>query len=409
MTRLLAALLTLLLTACDFGPFPDAPDAGRPDGGAPEAPQVLAHFEGPVTIEAPAPTRNLRFGIVWFRALGASPAVRPSGASSSPRTFDAPSRWSLDLTEPPPFAARGAYTTPGGGSGLISYGIVVAFRDADGDGRLTVDTDGYSGDELYGSSAGAMPFDLDDPGAHHAIVWREGTLGSDEGFLRTGFNRAQLVGERLFPAETTHVLISGDLRAGLMFCAEAFTADSSFGCGQRLFRTPAISGQVSDAPGGLTATFSVRAGPRAASDVTLTLNGWLLARDGDTWNHVEASHAVLRPGRNTVHLDGVGLAPTTIEFVLPTRFTLESARTHRAGALAHLEWKESTGAQSYRVRLASSGVELSTETSDPWIDLTLPPKQGQASLVVSAVNVAAEGRHLVISHTDSAMELDLQE
>lgn len=417
-----------LLTACPGpAPTPTPPGAGRPDGGPAHLPPdagpqepvdprpSLFKLSGPLEIDSglTAPS-HVRVGVLWFRSLDTA-EPKPFAASESGPSLGAtlPARWQYDVRAEPPTAARAPFTSPGGGAGEVSWGALVLFRDVNGDGKLTVNEDGTTMDELLGSSAGAMPFDADGPGVRSLVLWRKGPIGSDETGVQAGFNLVRMAEPfarpSVFPGTMDLPLrITVDPRLKLMFCPTAFLPITEagelpeFSCGQRVFRTPTVTAvAIRFEEGFAVASFQVRAGARGVGDAKVLLNGTLIPVDSvDTYTFFELSPSVLQSGKNTVRVEAPQHEPLVLELPFPDAPVLmqPSSNAQLKSNETHLvKWTAVEGVNSYDVALAVENHDGAFETTTATeVALPVPAVTGPGTLTVSAMSGGKYARHTAL-------------
>ncbi len=424
MHRIAIALLSVTLFACP-GPAP-TPDAGNPDAGSPDAghqPTGLLQLQGPLEI-APGvtPPADVRVGVLWFPGIDTSNLAKPVAAESGPSLgATLPNRWSFDLQALPPASARAAVVSKGGGTGQASYGVVVLFRDGDGDGRLTVSASGASSDVLLGSSAGAMPFDVDGPGRRTLLVWREGTLGTDEPGLKAGLNVVTI--DEAFatpvvvpPERDVKLTLTADPRLALTFCdaAYAFEPTPETACGQPVFRTPRVSAFFLGFPeGGLVGTVQVTLGTRAVTNARVMINGTVVPADSESsYTLFEFFPVVLRVGTpNRVRVDVPGLEPVVLDALMPAapevQAPLVNASVSSGGRLA-MKWTAVPGASEYSVSLSADTGEATFESTKlTEFSLEAPVATGPATARVSVLSETALGRHRTVGTSETAIPVTL--
>ncbi|MFZ5445154.1 MAG: hypothetical protein ACOZQL_34510 [Myxococcota bacterium] len=414
-TSLAGLLLTLTLAACG-GTSQPPPDGGQPppeDGGTvtppPDAGQpTLATLGGPLVLDTGVQTpAELRVAVLWFPSVDSAMPARPRAAESS-RVAMAnpfPARWSLELFSEPPVEARAEFSTPGGGAGARSVGALVLFRDVDGDGRLTIDAEGRSRDQLFGTSAGAMPFDIDGPGLRHLIIWRTGTLGTDEAGYQQGFNLVIIdepfVPPVVRPLDTAVTLTAtADPRQALTFCDEAYVSEpDEFACGQLLYRTPRVFTLIGHSDGVRFASVQVFSGKRAVANARVRLNGVELLSDGESgFVLFELFPVVIRDGHNSVRVEAPGLEPINVEALLPPAPTFVSPDAGvdvTAGADVTVTWTGADSADSFDVSIsAENGSGDYVTTAQRQATVKAPQTPGEATIRIVSMAERHLGRNL---------------
>lgn len=428
LSLLLAA--AALLTACPGPVTPDSPDAGssspdagqeQPDAGEPDAGHVepgLLRIGGPLElaprVTAPA---HVRLAVLWFPSVDTS-MPRPFAATESgPSLGQAlPNRWSFDVRAEPPAEARKEVLSPEGvATGEISWGVLVAFRDVDGDGKLTIGAQGTTTDELLGSSAGAMPFDFDGPGLRTLILWRKGTVGADEPGVAQGFNLVRMsepfARPSVFPSSMDFPLtLTADARLALMTCPAAFGEEADeFACNQRRFLTPTVSALAMSFEGFQVTTVSLAAGKRAVTDAKVTLNDVVLPRDAEG-GHVlfELFPQVLLRGENTLRIEAPNHEPLELKLTFPGEPVLQTPAANAelvAGEVELVKWSPIAGATSYDVGLSVDDVGNGTYVSvaTPEAQVTVPEETGNATLTLGVMAMTQLPRHSIIGTSSLAV------
>lgn len=146
------ALALALATACGGGASAEPP-LGSITG-------ELRAAGGAATPEAP-----VRLALAWYPGLltAAGPLSGPRAITTQDVAYagDLPLAYGFEVTEPPPASAL--VPLPGGLPGRGAVGILLAYRDGDGDGRLDpIAEDGAPVDRVLGASLdwGAAPAHL---------------------------------------------------------------------------------------------------------------------------------------------------------------------------------------------------------------------------------------------------------
>lgn len=405
-----------LLTACPGpAPTPTPPDAGdttKPDAGQvdPPPPTGLLHLGGPLELApgVPAPT-NVRLAVLWFPTLDPSAPQAFTASESGPLLPETlPNRWSFDIQAEPPAQARSEVTAANGATGAISWGVVVAYRDVRADGQLSMMDGMPLPDVIVGSSAGAQPFDFDGPGVRTLVLWRQGTLGSDETGLEQGFNLVRMsepfARPSVFPKSMDFTIaLEGDRRLQLMACPQAFGGmPTEFACGQRVFRTPTVNAMAMSFEEGIQfATVTITAGPRVITDAVVTLNNVVIPRDTEgAYTLMELFPQALQRGANTLRVEAPQHEPVVLTLMFPEAPTLQAPQANgelSAGTKETVRWSAVQGATNYDVSLSmesGSGDYVSVE--QPEAEVTVPDETGDATLFVGVMANTPVRRHSVI-------------
>lgn len=421
--RLVASLVALaFLSACP-GPMPEVPaDGGQlpppGDAGAPPLSTLQGSLSLGHGVQAPA---DLRVAVLWFPSVDTAMPVRPRGAEAGPLLSTSPlaTQWKLELFAAPPLEARADFATAGGGTGLRAVGALVLFRDVDGDGRLTLDPQGDSNDELVGSSAGVMPFDVDGPGLRHLVIWRSGTLGADEAGYQQGFNLVSIdeafATPVVLPASASiPLVVTKDPRHALTFCEAAYASErAEYACGQLVFRTPQVVAIVARSEGALFATVNVHSGQRVVANASVRVNGVSIFGDGEGgYLHYELVPLVLKEGLNSVRVDAPGLEPVKVEVVLPTSPAFLAPMPNAKftpGSAIDVSWTGADEAETFDVSVTTEGGggDFVTTTARQ-ATLTAPETPGPATVRIAATTQRLRGRHVGLGMVDEARAIELQ-
>lgn len=395
------------------GSWPDvtAPELNVPDVSVPDAGVVLFSVGGALELGAYATIpADVRAGVLWFPSIGTSSPRPFAGVESGPALSG--TSWSLDLRHEPPAIARGAVSPSQGATGSISYGVIVLWRDLDGDEALT------GSDVIEGSSAGAMPFDADGPYARAMLVWRRGQLGADESDFVEGFNVVNAVApfEALRPITgDVRLAYSQDPRLRLMTCPAAFSADDlELACGQLRFLTPRLNALASTYEDDLMIIdLSVFGGARQIIDAQVSINGVdVPVGPGGGYAMFEMLPTkVLRAGQNTLRVVAPGYLPLTVDVFFPVKpsFLAPSAGASlQVSTGTQLSWSvvphSTKFTASLRGPLNTWGFAITDLTSAM---LTTPWAAGQGELMLEVEARTPVSRHEIVGTNKVSMPVTL--
>ncbi|HVE85415.1 MAG TPA: hypothetical protein VND93_21325 [Myxococcales bacterium] len=215
------ALVAVLALAC-----------GPASGGNHHGPPLVT-LRGQMVAGTLAATEDpVMLAIAWYpNWIGGGPSSPPRATVTQDATFHGsfPVSFSFDLYGPPPAEAL-VDLAPEGGSGHMSFGVLIAFEDRDGNGRLDIGTAGApSPDRVLGVST--RDPSLASPPSWFYVTYLDGQMGPanelqgyhlPQGFgLRKAYRGA---GGEMVPLETSiSIPLTGTGAVGYYACADAFT------------------------------------------------------------------------------------------------------------------------------------------------------------------------------------------
>jgi hypothetical protein len=392
---------------------PDAsvPDMNEPDASVPDAGVVLFAVGGALELGAhPTIPAGVRPAVLWFPDIGTTSPRAFAGVEAGPALTG--SNWNLELRHEPPAIAQGPVSPSQGATGSISYGVIVLWRDLDGDDVLT------GVDSIEGSSAGAMPFDADGPYARTLLVWRQGHLGADEADFVEGFNVVNAVApfEALRPITgSVRLAYSQDPRLKLMTCDAAFSSDDlELACGQLRFLTPRVNALASTYEDDLMVIdLSVFGGSRQIIDAQVSINGVdVPVGPGGGYAMFEMIPTKsLRSGQNTLRVMAPGYLPLTVDVFFPVKpsFLAPSAGASLAVSTGtQLSWSvvphSTKFTASLRGPLNTWGFAITDLTSAV---MTTPSIAGPGELMLEVEARTPVARHEIVGTNKVSMPVTL--
>ena len=414
MKTLIAALL-LSTAAC--GPAVNGTYRGPP----------LLTLGGQLTLaEGVSVGSGVRLAIAWYPNLGGDTPRPPRAIATEELAYTGtfPQNFTFRLYGPPAQAALEVVTHEDGTVGEAAVGQLLAYEDLDGDGQLTVDASGRSGDRILGSTAGAGPFDFFSSEERLVVAWVKGAddLGLAPQGMTPGYNLVRathpLVPPEVLPLDTPFRLrMTGEPRLALIVCPEAYAdPDREQACGVTVWATPAVNGSITlQDDGTLDAFVMVQVGGQTTGAARVAINGTpvLVDSSGLSYALSEATPSVLRLGRNVVSIEVAGYSPLLLEATVPERFELTSplagARV-APGSSLQVSWTAAAGATHYLASMFvdAPGSKTDTElTTGLGATLVVSDTAGAGQLTVTAFDRLTFSRSAVLGLSERAISLDV--
>jgi hypothetical protein len=345
----------------------------------------------------------------WYPAFAGTAPGTPAAAVLSQANLSYQGNFPLDFTfslsGPPPAAALFDLSTSGG-KGHIAYGVLIAFRDLNGNGKLdSFDANGTPVDQVVGVS---VPDPALPPPQHtFFVLYLDGSVAANDTWgaqpLQQGYNLMEIhydFGIEPVPLDTpVTVPITNDAAVNLYACSSAFQ-DPLLGrtCGIDPYDGKApLSANIFSTPTGSEAQFLVFSAGGAVANATVSLDGAPVAYDPTSESFPFNSTSQLI-GSHTISLQAPGFPAETISFNMPDPVTIHSptqGQQFTSGSPVNIAWDSVAGAAYYDIYfLDASGSgnwlyhTLSTSTS-----VTTPPINftGPANLTVKALATMAVG------------------
>lgn len=333
--------------------------------------------------ETTALPETVRLAVAWY------PSWLQEGVASAPKaivtqevayrgTF--PQRFTFDFFAPPPDAALVDAPPEEGIAAKAAYGLLLAYEDLNGNGKLdTLSANGTGGDRILGS---AFDWNLDTPATGptgYALFYAETGPENDAVLAAQGLRRGyNLIGtQSAAPLDTPiSIALTAKPWLGMHICEELYTGDADVEapCGI-VFPDPndpdplpsiRFGGSVSIINGvaRIEAQLFTEEGTQI-TDATVFVDETPVSYDDEMQQYILAD-AGIEPG-DTVELvaklQGGGERKTTI--TMPGAFTLEAPTdgAHAtAGASLVARWTASTGASAYGVQLETGDFASSYST-----------------------------------------------
>lgn len=364
---------------------------------------------------------GVRLAIAWYPDMGGETPTPPRAIVTEEVEYTGsfPQNFTFPLFAPPPKAALQVVRHDDGSEGEAAVGQLLAYEDLDGDGQLTVDAQGHSGDRILGSTAGAGPFDFFSSEQRDVIAWvkKADDLGFAEQGMKPGYNLLRATSPfepvTVLPLDTAIPLqMTGDPRMALIVCPEAYAEPQpEQACGVTVWATPAVSGTITmREDGALDAFIVVQAGGQTTGAASVTINGIAVPVDDAGFGYMltETTPSVLRVGQNVIEVELAGYQPLQLEATVPGRFELSAPATVRAGTSIDVSWTVAAGATQYSASLfVESESSPSTLTSETRSTLLVPNLAGAGLLTVTAYDRISLGRSSVLGLSERSVMINV--
>jgi hypothetical protein len=337
----------------------------------PEPPPVLSLQGELVSGTTVTPPGAITLAVVWYpRWYRRAPDVPGPAVVTQSATFEGPlpMGFSFRVEGPPPAEAL-VDLAPRGGEGHAAYGVLVAFRDLNGNGALDLATEGHpSPDRVLGASAGDPS--LPPPPSTWFVAYLDGKPTSTDLLaayrLEQGYNLVRIhaaYGSEAVPADTpiSMPLTNTDAQ-GYYACADAdFDYAATAACGIDLYGGKYRLDGILFGSG--SSQLRILDGRGARSDGTLVYNGEVVPYDPAPESY--QVHSI--PGRNTIQVDVPGFPTESITAYIPgpIKMTSPVPATLRSGSAIELSWEADPAVELYDVIIHNERVD--DETGYGWL------------------------------------------
>lgn len=404
--RLLSALLALLTlaTACDSAVV-DPSYQGEP----------LVTLEGQMSVfnlQQPV-DKPVRLALAWYPALGDAESEVPFSSPKGIVTEDVvytstfPINYSFHLYRPPPESALVALPQEDGYRGKGAVGILLAYEDGDGDGKLDIiPATGLPVDRVIGASALTA-------GASWFVVYLDSDQPAETG-LKKGFNlvKQDVLGTMVPQPLSTRIPLSLTFAHELnaLVCAASFSDTEvvnpcglNFNTGDPGYEGLIITGTVRLSDTGVDVDLAVNLNGHNEPTAQVAIGEQPLVYDAERGRYVLGEHdaAVFAPGQAPeLHVVTGNRRRELRRFLnIPGNFdilTPTSGMALRGDAPFRAEWSMTSGADAFEVSIFSTATEtparvLQATTQD--FEYAFDPLRisNSADLVVGAVYL--NGQH----------------
>lgn len=314
-----------------------------------------------------------------------------------------PLDFSFSLSGPPPAAALFDLSTTGG-KGHLAYGVLIAFRDLNGNGKLDAfEASGTPVDQIAGVS---VPDTARPPPEHsYFVLYLDGAVAPNDTWgaqpLQQGYNLMEIhysFGIEPVPLDTPVTIpITSDAALNLYACSSAFeTPLVQRTCGIDPYGGKAqLSTNIFSTDRGSFAQFFAAAANGVVSDAQVTLDGAPVPYDtnSETYFYNSTSRLI---GTHTVSFVSPGFPAETLAFTMPDPVVLRSPAQGQqlvSGSPVSIAWDSVAGAAYYDIYFLDDAgnwlfhlVTTSTSVTTPPIIFT-----GSANLSVKALARMAVG------------------
>jgi hypothetical protein len=345
----------------------------------------------------------------WYPAFAGTAPGSPAAAVLSQANLSYQGNFPLDFTfslsGPPPAAALFDLSTTGG-KGHLAYGVLIAFRDLNGNGKLDpFDTNGTPVDQVVGVSVPDLA--LPPPAHTYFVLYLEGSVAPNDTWgaqpLQQGYNLMEIhydFGIEPVPLDTPVTIpITNDAAVNLYACSSAFASPVfQRTCGIDPFDGKMqLSANLFSAPTGSSGQFGIFSANGVVANANVTLDGAPVAYDPVSQSYPYSSTSSM-PGSHTLVLQAPGFPDETLTFNMPPLVTIQSPTQGQqfvSGSPVNIAWGSVAGAAYYDLYfLDSSGtnnwlfhtITTSTSVTTPPINFT-----GPARLQVKALPQMAVG------------------
>lgn len=344
----------------------------------------------------------------WYPSFAGTAPGAPAAAVLTQDNLSFSGNFPVDFTfafsGPPPAAALFDLSKTGG-KGHLAYGVLIAFRDLNGNKSLdSISASGAKVDDIAGIS---VP-DPSLPPPEHSffVLYLDGAVAPDDVYaaqpLQQGYNLMEIhydFGVEPVPIDTSITIpIANDAAVNLYACPSAFQTPGFFqrACGIDPYAGKAIlQGNVFSLPAAAQAQFFVNDADGPVTNATLTLDGAPVARDAAGQDYPFTAHTPMT-GSHTLSIAVPGFPVETLPFTLPDPVLLQApanGQQFTSGAPVSISWAGVLGTAYYDIYfIDSNGNWLFHTITNLTAVTTLPIVfQGSARLTVKALGALAVG------------------
>lgn len=287
-----------------------------------------------------------------------------------------------------------------GGTGRLGFGQIVAYRDGDGDERLTLAAPGGLVKDRVLATSGSFsgPFSPMDPAPEiAALVFAEAPLPAElEGLVRPGFSLVKLnfmTGKLEAAADASfQLLLRDDPLLSKVLCPDAYgPMPSPTACGLVPPVEPGtplnLFGSALEVADDGSARVHINVWADSMSFINganVTVNGTVISQvgQGGAYQLGEPQRSVVKLGDNLVRVEVAGRPVTQLTVFVPAAFTITAPATVQAGMPLTVSWSESAGASGYQFGTSDVGA-TGTVTGRTWVG-TAPAQPGTLFIDVGA-------------------------
>lgn len=307
------ALVILLVTACTPGAV------GPSYRGEP-----LFTVKGQLVTSGPAPTAPIRLAVAWYPSEDAPTAPRALVTQDVEYQGSFPLNYTFSFFEPPPDGVL-AETVTNGVTARTAFGVLMAYEDTNGNGRLdSIPKGGSAVDRVLGTSLGDT-YNGKPASPPLWVAYVEGNPGGPWSSFSPGYN-LYLARSVAPPSTNVTVRLDGTNELALFVCEE-FVSSSSYGYDLPCNITPTGGVRVignlyrQDGIGG--ASLRVTDGFRPLTSARVLVNGAPVSYDAASGLfYAHGSVPIVTPGKNVL---SVSSGTSALEFTLeaPAEVSIE--------------------------------------------------------------------------------------
>jgi len=346
----------------------------------------------------------------WYPTFAGTAPGSPVGAVITQANIhyegNFPVDFSFDLAGKPPDAALFDLSTTGG-TGHLAYGVLIVFRDTDGNGKFDENSAGTAGaDVIVGLS---VPDPSKPPPEHsYFVVYLDGKPAANDYYsafpLQQGYNLMELhydFGIDPVPLTTPITIpITNSPALDIYACQAAFQNAGFFkrACGIDPYGgTWQAQGSVFSEATGTQSQINVNDADGNVATASISLDGAPFTYDSTGQSYSWSNSAPLT-GSHALSFTVPGGASETLSFALPAPVTVSSPTANQSfasGSAVPIAWSAAAGTAYYDVYF------LADDASGDWLfhtitnatSVTTPPITfaGSAHLTVKAIGALATG------------------
>ena len=342
----------------------------------------------------------------WYPTFAGTSPGSPVGAVITQANIqyqgNFPVDFSFNLTGTPPPAAQFDLSTTGG-KGHLAYGVLIAFRDVNGNGKFDENSAGHADADVI---AGLSVPDPSRPPPEQSwfVVWLDGQPAASDYYsafaLQQGYNLMEIhydFGIEPLPLSTSlSIPITFDPALNIYACQAAFQSLDWFkrSCGIDPYGgTWQAQGSVFSESGGSYSVLNVLDGDGVVTNASIALDGQPYQFDGQ-WTYSLSTAGPLT-GTHTMTLSVPNRASETLVLAMPGQISVTAPSQAKSGSPVSISWNAASGTAYYDVYF------LADDGSNAWLfhtithetQVTTPPISyvGPARLSVKAIAPLAVG------------------
>ncbi|HEY2031423.1 MAG TPA: hypothetical protein VGH20_19665 [Myxococcales bacterium] len=393
-----------LLTALALGAITCGGDEGTSTANTTKPLQIKGQLTGAASAGEKEP---LLLAMGWYPLFAGNVPGTSAAAVLTDATVSYEGNFPLDfsfsLSGPPPAAALFDLSTTGG-KGHLAYGVLIAFRDRNGNGALdSFDANGTPIDEIAGVS---VPDPSRPPPEHsYFVLYLDGAVAPDDTWaalpLQQGYNLMEVhynFGIEPVPLGTpVTIAVSNDAALNLYACSAAFrTQLIQRTCGIDPYQGKAVlTNNIFSSDTGSTAQLFAGAANGPVLDASVSLDGAEVPFDpaSQTYSYSSRSRLI---GNHTLSFAAPGFPVETLTFAMPDPVIVSAPAQNQqfvSGSPVNIAWNSVAGAAYYDIYFLDSSANWLFHVITTSTSVTTPPITftGRANLTVKALAPLAVG------------------